>query len=195
MTSDFTAAIVGVSLRPDTYPAPAHGWTCFHCGETFTTVGSARDHFGSTPSATPGCVIDQVALEEGGKPERGRGLLMALRKAELELDAYRQEDTELHRCMYRMQGEHSTALRREEEKGYARGLRDGQGPLAIIETRYPALVREVREEFATTEEKKLENPELYPRDVRPGVLQLGDAGNQPPAPGRTTHRAAPEGAG
>lgn len=25
----------------ETYPMPKHGWTCFHCGETFTTVGSA----------------------------------------------------------------------------------------------------------------------------------------------------------
>lgn len=30
----------------DTYPAPAHGWTCFHCGETFTSIAKARDHTG-----------------------------------------------------------------------------------------------------------------------------------------------------
>ena len=57
-------------------------WTCFHCGETFTTQGSARDHFGAFEGADAGCLIDRVAIEEGGKPERGRGLLMALRKAE-----------------------------------------------------------------------------------------------------------------
>lgn len=28
------------------YLKPEHGWTCFHCGETFTTPGSARDHWG-----------------------------------------------------------------------------------------------------------------------------------------------------
>jgi hypothetical protein len=57
-------------------------WTCFHCGETFTTQGSARDHFGAFEGADAGCLVDRIAIEEGGTPERGRGLLMALRKAE-----------------------------------------------------------------------------------------------------------------
>lgn len=59
----------------DTYQAPAHGWTCFHCGETFTTPGSARDHFGAEPSAEPGCMVRVQVGQE-------RGLLVALRKAE-----------------------------------------------------------------------------------------------------------------
>lgn len=59
----------------------ATDWRCFHCDEVFTTPGAARDHFG-VESDEPGCLIDRVALEEGGKPERGRGLLMALRKTE-----------------------------------------------------------------------------------------------------------------
>lgn len=40
-----------------TYPMPEHGWTCFHCGETFKTPGGARLHFGSTPDAKPGCYL------------------------------------------------------------------------------------------------------------------------------------------
>lgn len=109
-----------------TYDMPAHGWTCYFCGETFTTPGGAADHFGHAQHSTPGCLIDyQVQIEEGGKPERGRGLLMALRKAEAELARYREEDTDLHRQMHGMQAAHNTALIREEEKGYARGLRDG----------------------------------------------------------------------
>lgn len=71
-----------MSEQVGTYTQPAHGWTCFHCGETFTTPGGARDHFGATPENVAGCLIDRVAIEEGGRPERGRGLLMALRKAE-----------------------------------------------------------------------------------------------------------------
>lgn len=59
----------------DTYLAPPHGWTCFHCGETFTTVGAARDHFGFEPSRDPACRI---------KVGEERGLVMALRKAEQE---------------------------------------------------------------------------------------------------------------
>jgi hypothetical protein len=69
---------------PDTYLMPAHGWTCFHCGETFTTPSSARDHFGCEPCADPACRI---------KVGEERGLVMALRKAEVELERYRNEDS------------------------------------------------------------------------------------------------------
>ena len=58
----------------ETYLRPKHGWTCFHCGQTFTTSGSAEDHFGKTPAAVPGCII------QAG--ENGLGLLIELRKAE-----------------------------------------------------------------------------------------------------------------
>lgn len=73
----------------------SQSWTCFHCGETFTTPGSARDHFGAWEGAEPGCLIDRVALEEGGTPERWRGLLMALRKAEDRIAKLHRENEEL----------------------------------------------------------------------------------------------------
>lgn len=41
----------------ETYTPPRHGWTCFHCGETFLTVKSAREHFGLDPTFfEPACV-------------------------------------------------------------------------------------------------------------------------------------------
>lgn len=101
----------------DTYNMPEHGWTCFHCGETFTTPGAAREHFGPTPNAEPGCVIK---VQPGGE----RGLLNALRKAESELAAYRNEDQALAREIAAMQSRHYDALMSAEEAGYARGLRD-----------------------------------------------------------------------
>jgi hypothetical protein len=102
--------------REDTYQMPPHGWTCFHCGETFTTVGAARIHFGETPAARPGC-LEKVSI--GAE----RGLLMALRKAEQRIAKYMEEDTDLHRSLYRMQSQHSDALRDAEEAGYERGAR------------------------------------------------------------------------
>jgi hypothetical protein len=103
----------------ETYLAPAHGWTCFHCGETFKTVGGARDHFGADPGKVPGCML-KVALG----PERG--LLMALRRVEEELATlYREradEDAPLHRAIAGLQSRHSDALQSAEELGYARGL-------------------------------------------------------------------------
>lgn len=62
------------------YTPPPMGWTCFHCGETFRTIGSARDHFGKYPDADPACMI---------KAGHERGLVMALRKAEQEIEDLR----------------------------------------------------------------------------------------------------------
>ena len=47
-------------MSGDTYPAPEHAWTCFHCGETFTRhqVNAARDHFGIDPECMPACLFD-----------------------------------------------------------------------------------------------------------------------------------------
>lgn len=51
------------------------GWVCFFCGELFTTVGGARDHFGATLADRPGCLIKV-------RPGNERGLLMELREAQ-----------------------------------------------------------------------------------------------------------------
>lgn len=48
----------------DTYPQPEHGWTCFHCGETFLHQKLARDHFGRYPSATPACQLSPAHVRE-----------------------------------------------------------------------------------------------------------------------------------
>lgn len=103
------------------YPVPAHGWTCFHCGETFTTPGSARDHFGFDPSADPACRI-KLGAE--------RGLLMALRKAEADIAELQRllhdENSEAWRLLARDQSRHACQLAAAEEAGYERGLTDGR---------------------------------------------------------------------
>lgn len=94
-------------------------WRCFHCGETFS-VGQkkwAQEHFGENCSKTPVCLIRSAGESS---------LLTAFRDAEKELSSYRNEDSNILRAMASMQGDHAEALRREEEKGYARGLRDGR---------------------------------------------------------------------
>ena len=100
-------------MNEGTYQKPSHGWTCFHCGETFTTTGAARDHFGFDPSSEPGCRI---------KAGAERGLLMALRKAEQELAAYRNDDTSLTRYWAGVQSRHADALRDAEQLGFDRGV-------------------------------------------------------------------------
>lgn len=71
-----------------TYAMPAHGWTCFHCGETFTQPGRARDHFGEDPTKEPGCIM-KVRL--GGE----RGMLMELRRQERDYEKLRVENETL----------------------------------------------------------------------------------------------------
>lgn len=117
----------------DHYLSPAHGWTCFHCGETFLNPNLARVHFGAMPDATPGCMLRVQGKE--------RGLLFQLREIEAEIARYREEDTDLHRRIAGMAADHGAALRREEEAGYARGLRDEQARSLRIITRIKAGLR------------------------------------------------------
>jgi hypothetical protein len=92
-------------------------WRCFHCGDTFTRKQErwAREHFGASPTHEPVCLIRSAG--EGA-------LLSALRKAQEELERYRAEDSDLMRAMHSMQADHQVALRRQEELGYARALKD-----------------------------------------------------------------------
>lgn len=101
----------------ETYPMPAHGWTCFHCGETFTTPGAARLHFGVTPDKDPGCILKVGVGAE-------RGLLSCIRKLEDRLAKHLHEDSDTHRIMVDNQQRQSEALRVAEELGYERGIRD-----------------------------------------------------------------------
>ncbi|RAK51618.1 hypothetical protein [Phenylobacterium soli] len=58
--ADIEAHVRGLTVDAETYNAPPHGWTCFHCGETFRTLSGARLHFGAYPSATPLCGAEAI---------------------------------------------------------------------------------------------------------------------------------------
>lgn len=66
-----------MNANVDTYMSPEHGWTCFHCGETFMVPAMARAHFGATPDAIPGCLM-RLSKEE-------RPLLRMVRSLEADL--------------------------------------------------------------------------------------------------------------
>ena len=70
-------------MSDNTYSMPLDGWVCFHCGERFTTVGAASDHFGERPGDGLACRI-KVGDE--------RGLVMAMRSAQRERDEMRGGD-------------------------------------------------------------------------------------------------------
>ena len=86
-------------------------WRCFYCDEVFTDRESAHLHFGAGgifDHKEPACKID----------------IAAYRAMEETVRRYQEEDAPIHRQMHRMAGEHAVALRRAEELGYARGVRD-----------------------------------------------------------------------
>ncbi len=89
------------------------GWTCFHCGATFTDEKCAREHFGTQQISEPACKIQGGAIH---------GILEALRDAEEQLARYYQEDSDVCRSMHAMTTKHAAQLRRCEELGYERGL-------------------------------------------------------------------------
>lgn len=94
-------------------------WRCFHCDEVFTDRQAAADHFGVQ--------IDGCADDVACKINATDGLLVSmLREAQAELREYRQEDNAAFQQFHALGAEHATALRREEEKGYARGLEDAK---------------------------------------------------------------------
>lgn len=92
-------------------------WRCFHCGEVFADKECAREHFGSDESRLPGCLLKVTSGESG--------LLGRVRELEAQLIPYLHETSAVENYVHHIQSEHAIALRREEEKGYNRGLRDG----------------------------------------------------------------------
>lgn len=109
---------VVIELPPN---VPEHGWTCFHCWEhfppTYKGQRDARLHFGDTPIDKPACLISAGQI----------------RAMEDLLHRYQEEDTDLHRRLSRAHIERDQAVRRAEELGYARGLRDQhKGTLAFV---------------------------------------------------------------
>lgn len=87
-------------------------WRCFHCDGLFSSVRTAREHFGDWPADTPACVMSAA---EGG-------LLGRVRKAEELLDRYRSEDSDKDRQMAAMVADQASALTRAMDRGYDRGV-------------------------------------------------------------------------
>lgn len=88
--------------------APAIEWRCFHCDEVFADQSSAAIHFGTHVRHYPVCTIDAAKYRE----------------MELLVERHQEEDGPIHRLMHRQASEHAQALRRAEEAGYAKALKD-----------------------------------------------------------------------
>lgn len=79
-----------------------------HFGPTFKGWQEARNHFGDNVRGDAFCQYTSTQV----------------RAMEHLLRSYQEEDTPRDRHLAQIQSEHATALRREEEKGYQRGLKN-----------------------------------------------------------------------
>lgn len=91
-------------------------WRCFHCDEVLTDRESAAIHFGTHECQRPACLIDAAEY----------------RRMEAKEASYAAEDAAIHRQMWGMHNEHRAALRRAEEAGYAKGVRDAGSLNAVL---------------------------------------------------------------
>lgn len=80
-------------MSADTYLSPEHGWTCFHCGETFHVAAQARMHFGADPDAEPACTMRAGAVPRFPRTEWP--LMYRLRELEAEVAKLRSENEQL----------------------------------------------------------------------------------------------------
>lgn len=112
-------------------------WSCFHCGETFDNETCAREHFGNDEMRDPGC----VEKLKGGD----LGLLRRVRELEEQLIPYLTETSAVESYVHGLNAEHAAALRREEERGYNKGVADMRSELAAAEARADALARRLAE--------------------------------------------------
>ena len=87
-------------------------WRCFFCDEVFTRRVDAAEHFGEEDY--PAC---KIAPHE-------KHLITYIRKLQRELRRYRSEDSDVMRSIMTLEADHVTALRRAEEDGYNKGVRD-----------------------------------------------------------------------
>lgn len=90
-------------------------WRCYHCDAVFTNPHEAGIHFGADLARTCACVLPHE-----------QHLVEHIRDLERLLESYRTESNHVMRAIMTLEGSHTTALRDEEERGYARGLRDGR---------------------------------------------------------------------
>ena len=94
---------------------PRKQWRCYHCDAVYTDPFEAGIHFGADVAGTCACVLPHE-----------QHLVEHIRDLEKRLDSYRTESDRVMRSIMTLEDENRRALIREEEKGYARGLRDGR---------------------------------------------------------------------
>jgi hypothetical protein len=128
-------ALAAIAVAEIELPQEHEVWRCFHCDEVFADRESAALHFGASLVQQPACQIDMAEYRVMEETNR----------------LHCEEDTDLHREIHRLHVVHRTALQREEENGYAKGLRDAlqaadkaKTYIAVVEPHHDRLVMDNR---------------------------------------------------
>lgn len=120
-------------------------WRCFHCDECFYTVEAAKEHFGSTERQQPACTID----------------IAEYRRMEQRMLAYNEEDADIHREMHARLSDHQLALKREEERGYAKGIADTVGAVRAAGEAYRVRAKWLAQNSSGINKMMLEHKALH----------------------------------
>lgn len=114
-TSDAVAE--GSAAANEIDAADLREWRCFHCDEVFTTVASAREHFGDDCGCEPACKID----------------IAEYRRLEAQQRACVAECCEEAKRYWAAEDDRRRALVAEEQKGFDRGIAGMRAELAEAE--------------------------------------------------------------
>lgn len=88
-------------------------WRCFHCDAVFHDRESAANHFGNSELEKPVCCIPELAA--------------LLRDQQQELaKLHSNEMSDSAKEFHSLGAKHHVEMRRAEEEGYEKGLKDGQ---------------------------------------------------------------------
>lgn len=104
-------------------PLPDVHWRCFYCGDVFSTAETAEVHFGSFEGTRPICAVGAEHYRE----------------MEAQLRSYQAEIDPASKTFYALGAKHAGEVRRAEEEGYNKGVRDG-GALLF---RYEEALRDI----------------------------------------------------
>lgn len=118
------------------YPKPAHGWTCFHCGETFHSIGDAQHHFGTSPDDFPSCVMHAWNTKRCRLMLGAKNIVAALRKA---LSRVRRLEDEVETLTHRIAAAKDGPSRMDWDSMEGRAL-TAEAIVADMARRVPAMV-------------------------------------------------------
>ena len=148
----------------DTYPYPDKGWTCFHCGETFSiakqrhyqgALDAAREHFGSGVCDEPLCKIATLPHAElvrrvRAAEESERAALTARDEADAQAEAAHSELSSLGSRFKGAKTVYDAWCMFDSMEGRAL---TAEAIIAFIECNYPVLVITAREEVCKPQER------------------------------------------